>query len=41
MILKGNKAIDFLANEAAKDDPGASSHWKYYHSKFSFKQGKM
>jgi putative sugar O-methyltransferase len=41
MILKGNKAIDYLANEAVKDDPGASSHWRYYHSKFSFNQGKM
>jgi len=41
MILKGNKAIDYLANEAVKDDPGASSHWRYYHSKFSFNQGKI
>lgn len=29
-------AIDYLAAEASKDDPGASSHWQKYHSEFKF-----
>ena len=39
MILKGNNAIDYLANQALKEDPGESSHWKKFHSNFSFKEG--
>lgn len=41
MILRGIKAIDFLSEQSVKDDPGASSHWKYYHSNFSYNKGKM
>ena len=41
MILRGSKAIDFLSEQAVKEDPGASSHWKFYHSNFSFKDGEM
>lgn len=32
----GQAAIDYLALEATKDDPSASSHWKKYHSEFKF-----
>jgi len=41
MILKGTKGIDYLANQAILDDPGASSHWKYYHSNFQFTNGEF
>lgn len=35
-MLSGQAAIDYLAAEAVKDDPGASSHWQKYHSDFKF-----
>lgn len=41
MVLRGSKAIDFLSEQAVKDDPGASSHWKFYHSDFSYNEGQM
>lgn len=36
MICVGQASIDYLAAEASKDDPGASSHWQKYHSGFQF-----
>lgn len=39
MVIKGSEVIDFLAEQAVKDDPGESSHWKYFHSNFTFKEG--
>ena len=36
MRYQGQAAIDFLAAEAAKEDPGESSHWRKYHSNFEF-----
>jgi putative sugar O-methyltransferase len=35
-MLTGHAAIDYLAAEAMKDDPSASSHWQKYHSEFKF-----
>ncbi len=36
MMLVGQDAIDYLAVESQKADPGASSHWQKYHSNFKF-----
>lgn len=36
MIYSGQAAIDYLATEANKNDPGESSHWRKYHSAFRF-----
>jgi len=36
LIYSGHTAIEYLAAEANKDDIGASSHWKRYHSDFRF-----
>lgn len=36
MIFKGNSAIDYLAEQIHKDDPGESSHWRMHHAKFSY-----
>lgn len=36
MIFTGQAAIDRLASEIDQDDPGASSHWRKYHSSFRF-----
>jgi putative sugar O-methyltransferase len=41
MILKGSEGIAYLANQVILDDPSASSHWKYYHSNFQFKNGEF
>ncbi len=35
-MFSGRAAIDYLAAEAIKDDPSASSHWQKYHSGFKF-----
>ncbi|MES2400021.1 MAG: sugar O-methyltransferase [Pseudomonadota bacterium] len=35
-MFPGHAAINYLASEAIKDDPNASSHWKKYHSEFKF-----
>jgi putative sugar O-methyltransferase len=35
-MLVGQDAINYLAVESQKEDPGASSHWQKYHSKFEF-----
>lgn len=35
-MFSGQAAIDYLAAEAIKDDPSASSHWQKYHSEFKF-----
>ena len=35
-MFSGQAAIDYLATEAIKDDPSASSHWQKYHSEFKF-----
>ena len=35
-MFSGLAAIDYLAVEATKDDPSASSHWQKYHSEFKF-----
>jgi len=35
-MFSGKAAIDFLATEVSKIDPGESSHWKKYHSSFQF-----
>jgi putative sugar O-methyltransferase len=36
MILSGNKAIQHLAGVIEKEDPAASSHWRKYHTGFTF-----
>ena len=35
-MFSGQAAIDYLAAEPTKDDPGASSHWQKYHAEFKF-----
>ena len=35
-MYSGQKAIDYLATEVSKNDPGESSHWRKYHSAFKF-----
>ncbi len=35
-MYSGQAAIDYLATEASKDDPGESSHWRKYHATFRF-----
>jgi hypothetical protein len=35
-MYSGQAAIDYLATEAGKEDPGESSHWRKFHSGFRF-----
>jgi hypothetical protein len=35
-MYSGQAAIDYLATEISKNDPGESSHWRKYHSAFKF-----
>jgi len=35
-MFSGQTAIDYLAAEAIKNDPSASSYWRKYHSEFKF-----
>ena len=35
-MFSGQAAIDYLAAQAIKDDPCASSHWQKYHAGFKF-----
>ena len=35
-MYSGQAAIDYLATEVSKNDPGESSHWRKYHSAFKF-----
>ncbi len=35
-MYSGQTAIDYLATEVSKNDPGESSHWRKYHSAFRF-----
>lgn len=35
-MYSGKDAIDFLASEVRRIDPGESSHWEKYHSSFQF-----
>jgi hypothetical protein len=35
-MYSGQEAIDYLAGEISKEDPGESSHWRKYHSSFKF-----
>jgi len=36
MIYSGRGAIEYLAGECGKDDPGESSHWRKYHAAFRY-----
>jgi len=36
-MYSGSAALDYLAIEVGKSDPGESSHWQKYHSSFRFK----
>ncbi len=35
-MFSGQAAIDYLAREAIKDDPSASSHWRQQRAEFKF-----
>lgn len=38
MSYSGQAAIDFLASQIRRDDPGESSHWRFYHKDFEVKE---
>jgi hypothetical protein len=40
-LFSGQAAIDYLAREAIKDDPSASSHWRQQHAEFKFNGGNF